>query len=299
MSAVSTNFAPNGPRRAEARREDVAAIDLAPRLREITGLEEEWIGAESRDANPPAACHEVLARCLCPPGASPQDMLDTVRKMTYPERDWLLLELRRRTFGPRMRAQVRCPNCGCMAEAEFSSGELPLEPGAAWARTAVRLPSGAVAVLGPLTAGDHEEFAGLHGLEEAEQAATALARALVSLEARDGPFSPLDIEFLAPDDVAALQASLEQMSPEGVDINLNCQECARPMVAPLDMCAFFFAELREHGRTLLDDVHTLARTYHWSEPEILALPLGRRLAYLSRIEAESDGALLGGAQEGR
>lgn len=43
---------------------------------------------------------------------------------------------------------------------------------------------------------------------------------------------------------------------------------------------------------MLRDVHTLARAYHWSERDILALPLPRRLAYLALLEAEGDGDLL-------
>lgn len=38
----------------------------------------------------------------------------------------------------------------------------------------------------------------------------------------------------------------------------------------------------------------LARVYHWSEQEIFALSLKRRLAYLLLLEEEHDAALLAG-----
>jgi hypothetical protein len=60
---------------------------------------------------------------------------------------------------------------------------------------------------------------------------------------------------------------------------------------PFQCLRFFFAELREHSKTLLDDVHTLARVYHWSESDIFRLPLRRRLSYLMRIEADTDAGL--------
>lgn len=44
----------------------------------------------------------------------------------------------------------------------------------------------------------------------------------------------------------------------------------------------------------MDDVHLLARAYGWSEPDVLALRLDRRFAYLVRLEAEQDAELLGG-----
>jgi hypothetical protein len=37
---------------------------------------------------------------------------------------------------------------------------------------------------------------------------------------------------------------------------------------------------------LLDAVHQLARAYHWSEREILALPRERRRQYLARVREE-------------
>jgi hypothetical protein len=43
---------------------------------------------------------------------------------------------------------------------------------------------------------------------------------------------------------------------------------------------------------LLREVHRLARAYHWSERDILSLPLKRRLAYLLLLEEESDAMLL-------
>ena len=52
------------------------------------------------------------------------------------------------------------------------------------------------------------------------------------------------------------------------------------------------------GRQLLQDVHRLACLYHWGEAEILSLPLPRRRAYLSLIEAEQDRELLRGLEQG-
>lgn len=41
---------------------------------------------------------------------------------------------------------------------------------------------------------------------------------------------------------------------------------------------------RQHG--LLEDIHLLASTYHWSEEEIVRLPLSRRSFYIERITGE-------------
>jgi hypothetical protein len=50
-----------------------------------------------------------------------------------------------------------------------------------------------------------------------------------------------------------------------------------------------------HARRLWRDVHVLARTYHWEEGTILALPRPRRCDYLALIEADQLAALVAGA----
>jgi hypothetical protein len=54
----------------------------------------------------------------------------------------------------------------------------------------------------------------------------------------------------------------------------------------------FFFELTDRARALLREVFRLARACHWAERDILSLSVGRRLAYLTLLEEESDAALL-------
>jgi hypothetical protein len=50
--------------------------------------------------------------------------------------------------------------------------------------------------------------------------------------------------------------------------------------------------LKGRAAGLLAEVHRLARAYHWSEGDILALSVDRRLAYLLMLEQEADALLL-------
>ncbi len=43
---------------------------------------------------------------------------------------------------------------------------------------------------------------------------------------------------------------------------------------------------------LIDDVHTLARVYGWTELDVLGLRCRRRDAYLDRIDEEQDAELM-------
>jgi hypothetical protein len=50
--------------------------------------------------------------------------------------------------------------------------------------------------------------------------------------------------------------------------------------------------LKGRAAGLLAEVHRLARAYHWSQGDILALAVDRRLAYLVMLEQEADARLL-------
>lgn len=58
------------------------------------------------------------------------------------------------------------------------------------------------------------------------------------------------------------------------------------------MSPIFFFELNGRAQGLLQAVHTLARSYHWAERDILGLSLARRQAYLMLLDEETDAALL-------
>lgn len=263
----------------------MTALELASALREVTGFEEEWT-ARQPGGRPGVfrACNGLLARCLADPGERCSAQLDAVRKLTLSERDWLLVELRRRTLGTRIQSQMRCPACEYASEVVFSTHDLPVRPEAPPRRIEVVLPGGAPVVVRPLTAGDHEELSAGEARDEAGMVEQVLARTVLLPESA--------LSELSAEDRAALAKIVDETSPEALQAELECGRCGQALLAPLDFAAFFIAELQEHARTLLDDVHTLARAYHWSEREILSLPLGRRLEYLSRIEAELDAALV-------
>lgn len=271
-----------------SEREMVRPVDthgLASQLRELTGFEEDWLLSEGkRVGSLPEACHQVLARCLGRPGEPHAEMLEKVRGLGLAERDRLLIELRSRSLGSRIKGEVECPRCNSAEEVEFAAADLPIQPPAGNDPLVIDLPSGKVARLRQLAAGDHEQFAATSGLDGAAQMALAIDRALLSLEG-----DPCGLE---DEDRKALEQALALSVPQELRIDIDCHACGQRLSARFGACAFFLAELREHSKTLIDDVHILARTYHWSEADVLRLTLRRRLAYLLRIEAEHDAAMI-------
>jgi hypothetical protein len=81
-----------------------------------------------------------------------------------------------------------------------------------------------------------------------------------------------------------LIAEMERLAPKvELELDLTCPECQHQSVAPFDVTAFFFEEMKTNQKNLLREFHTLAFYYHWSEDEILNLRRDRRHAYLELL----------------
>lgn len=68
-----------------------------------------------------------------------------------------------------------------------------------------------------------------------------------------------------------------------VVLDLTCAHCGAAWTRPFDIVRQIWAELTFSARRLIGDIHLLARIYHWSEADILAVPAARRRAYLDLI----------------
>jgi hypothetical protein len=89
-----------------------------------------------------------------------------------------------------------------------------------------------------------------------------------------------DVKVFGPQDVRAIDAALEELAPEvGRWVRAVCPECSSPNRIEVPP-ALTVARL---GESVLEEIHTLASTYHWSEAEIVALPDARRQRYLDLI----------------
>lgn len=85
-----------------------------------------------------------------------------------------------------------------------------------------------------------------------------------------------------PDDLLRIESALEEVAPEvAVSVQASCPACGAPHLIDVDP---YVAISRGSGGDLFQEIHILAATYHWSEGEILALPLERRRRYLELID---------------
>ena len=114
-----------------------------------------------------------------------------------------------------------------------------------------------------------------------EAAVGELLRRLVEPAQPEADGDVLDPGELGPDDVARIERAAEELSPEVAShAATDCPECGTANLVPISP----YTALERPADTLFTEVHTLAAAYHWSEREILALPLGRRQRYLRLID---------------
>lgn len=217
------------------------------------------------------ACVAALGT-LVPPEPSVLDALP------LGDREALLLHLQAITFGERLDAVARCPDCGNLLDLDLAVPQLLLEPDAGpYADPARRLSiehdGAALAFRLPAAA----DLLAVAGLEPARAEAALVQRCLGS--ALPGDATP------DPDMVAAVAAAMSAQDPQAeILLELHCPECGAAFGSALDTGTYLLREIDQHAAWLFAQVHTLALAYHWSEADILDLPHDRRMMYLALLD---------------
>lgn len=231
----------------------------------------ELLDLAERGAGMGPARRALLTLCAYHPDADP----DAIAAAALSARDRALLAARARQFGARMTAQDACGACGAQIELTLRAediglgprpGEAPFPPApcGAWSDGADDIP------LRAISAGDAA------AAETAARAGDDAAAALLSRAAPGAARIPPD----------ALDAALEALDPDAaVELSLACPVCAQTSLRAFDAAAFFWRELEARAPRILLDVADLARAFHWSERDILALPPARRAFYLAQARA--------------
>jgi T4 bacteriophage base plate protein len=238
-------------------------------LRPLSGREEEWL---ARHRNSPGAVRVswLLNSCLLMLGDR-QVSRDIVQRLLVADRDYLVLQLRRLTFGDQVQAVVPCQKCRQKMDIDFHLNDVPVEyrPQRVSAYTLelsdrvirFRLPSG----------GDQEAVL--------EARSDDMADELLNRCVLDNGGEPLSAE-----EKETVAAEMEQLAPQvELELDLSCPECHEHFLLPFDTTAFFLDEMAFKSEELLREIHALAFHYHWSEAEILNLERRRRRAYLALL----------------
>ena len=173
------------------------------------------------------------------------------------------LAIRRRFFGDRLVAEVRCPACEGKGDITFSVSEYlaahrPTKP-----RQVTMLPGGwyqcSEARFRLATISDW-----LVAMEE-QRTETEIASAL----------EKCSIEADSPAGRRRARRALEKMALSLVGMVVGaCPDCCASIDAWFDPAAYIMAELGRHAASIFGDVHLIAEHYQWTEDIILELPHG-------------------------
>jgi hypothetical protein len=210
----------------------------------------------------------ILAR------AEPERDAARLCALTVGRRDAELLAVRALTFGAQLNLFCKCPRCRAPAEFSLTAEEVGLSP----ARLAEVVEPKSVSVAGhevrlrPVSAGDLVAIETLGAPEAARRA--LLARCVIAVDG--APPGDLESDF-----AAAVEAELARLDPAAdTEIALSCPDCGADFAVLLDPLSLLASELRLEARRLLGDVAEIARVFHWSERDILAMTPQRRRFYL-------------------
>lgn len=241
---------------------------------------------ESLDVLPAAErATALLARCVICDGDEP-----VVDELTVGDREALLLNLHRLTFGETMDCILRCPAPDCGKQMELSPRVADLllspyetsQPRFEWAalvagsdfRVVFRLPAAAdltgVAVVAS---------------RDSEQGALALLGRCVLAATRDGV--PVDVDALPSDVRDSVASEMARNDPQAeLELDASCPACGTQFTVMLDAASYLLQMLDAQATQVLREVHVLASQYGWSEADILRMSASRRVRYLDLI-AES------------
>lgn len=195
------------------------------------------------------------------------------------ERQALLLEIRRATFGDVLGARTLCPACGAALAVDVPASWL-LRDGGQGGKALIELAAGQFSLT--IRQPDGEVLA----RAAAEPDVDSCRRALVAgcIVGATGPAGPLDPRELPPGVIAAAGEAIVEHDPRSeVTVALACVRCGHEWEAGFDAGLFLWEELVAMSIRLVDDVDVLARAYHWSEAEILAMSASRRRRYIDRV----------------
>ncbi len=209
---------------------------------------------------------------------------DDPKRLTPGQRDAALLEMRQSLFGQDICAVAACPTCGAEQEFEMRVEDLRTSGRGQTAFEAgeeLSLMHGDYAVAFRVPeAADLVEVCAEYS-DEARMREALLERCIVRARLAERDIAPAELDAEVK---AAISQRMGEADPQGeVELSIQCAACRYEWLELFDVVSFFWREIQSWALRTLNDVHTLAAAYGWSENEALAVSPHRRAVYLDLI----------------
>jgi hypothetical protein len=199
------------------------------------------------------------------------------------QRDAHLLMLRSHTFGAKLQAVARCPQCQEALEFGLTVSDICVTPPLPltasteperykWQqedyRLTVRLPTSA-------------DLLTIAGCSHNEAPGQLLQRCIDHAVCGETKITVAELPKAIADHVVHYIAQHDPQSE--IMLNLTCPVCSHQWAQLFDIMSFFWREIAAKAQRLLQEVHVLASVYGWQEADILSMTALRRHAYLAQI----------------
>lgn len=210
--------------------------------------------------------------------AQPHLPVDSLRELSLGAFNARVLALRTRLFGDRLEAIVVCPACSETMELTLPADRILDEaPTPSTQEVAVEI-DGYRLRLRRLTPVDLVAQGSCSSVEEIRLKLLDCCLLEARHTDRLGPLAAEDLPEAVQRVAGTALAEADPNAAPGVEV--ECGVCGHEWTAPIDVGVFLWHDLQRWSLRLLDEVHVLARAYGWTEPDVLALPPGRRSHYL-------------------
>lgn len=94
-------------------------------------------------------------------------------------------------------------------------------------------------------------------------------------------------EALSPEQELTISEAIAARDPlVALTVGADCPACGRAQDVAVDAEGLALRHFARRQQAMLRDVHRLARSYGWSERQIMALPAARRASYLALIDGD-------------
>lgn len=198
-----------------------------------------------------------------------------VLALSIADRQYLMRRLTNYIEGSQLWLHPECSECGNVYDLGVDRNNLPIqEAQEMYPYKDVVIQNKNVRVRVP-TGKDQQQIHGLNNNEAIIKLAFNCIETVEDKISYDGM-----LKKLSADDVSIIEAAIDAISPSVcTQIETNCPECGEHQVLNLNPYSLSLSPVE----SIFEEVHVLAKNYHWGEDEILSLTRERRKNYLKYI----------------
>lgn len=210
--------------------------------------------------------------------ACPDKTPEKLAALSIGERDRHLIMLREKMLGQVFICFAVCPECHEHLEVTLSTKDILLPQGPVESHYEFRTGDFLVQYHLP----DSFDLASITGCNDIPTARSDLGKRCITGVFKEG--TEVSVDEIPENAFSGLSEQMARNDPQSeLMLDLVCPGCEHKWQVLFDIVTFFWAEINSQAKRLLDEVHTIALVYGWSENDILSMSPARRQSYMDRV----------------